>query len=413
MRSIFLACTILLLPGLAHALPPTDAEVIFVRKDCTSFFAPSMCVTSMADVTTWLPTRVPANNPVLVNVGPGDWDSFDCVSQDFVTIRGSGRDVTRILRTDTAQKGAIDVDDCAALAVENLTAHGSFAGVQWNGGGSSTWSDVDLLGGGSTVPSSGLAPTLFSIGWYDKDTSAGCGHGEALHYFFGSRVTALGNALQNDGYVARCSEVWFFGGEIQATSDGDTPGSMQQTAVLLNNHAADFRVFGSALRSNPGAAVSNSLVGVGQPELTAVAATLGEFHMHGGIINVNANGSTQTVSVMGLLTSANTVRAHTPGTGWVALAANGGTAARVSGPNAKTQTPFLWQQGSEPPRSVPGDPTSAFVTSIQGSDLFVETDCVTGGSCSGGSDPHLMLYSEACAGTGGPWFDVVEGACRN
>jgi hypothetical protein len=48
---------------------------------------------------------------------------------------------------------------------------------------------------------------------------------------------------------------------------------------------------------------------------------------------------------------------------------------------------------------------------VTGLDLFVEGDCAPNGDCSGGPDPHLMIYDDRCQ-VDGPWFDTVTGACR-
>jgi hypothetical protein len=56
--------------------------------------------------------------------------------------------------------------------------------------------------------------------------------------------------------------------------------------------------------------------------------------------------------------------------------------------------------------------------SVDGQDLFVETDCAAGtctASCGpGGSgcEPHLMIRRKACEGAGGPWWDTDTKACR-
>lgn len=191
----------------------------------------------------------------------------------------------------------------------------------------------------------------------------------------------------------------------------DVGSGTNQAALQIGSPSGDFRAFGSAVRSQVGAGIDVPTFGFSENEMTGVDAKVGTFHMHGGIISVNAGGSSLDVGALGLVTAAATAQAHTPGTAFVVAAANDGTSTRLRGPAGVTQSPFLWQQRDEPPRSVPGDPASPFVGSIQGADLFVETDC-SSTSCSGGSDPHLMIYSESCVGAGGPWFDVVRGLCR-
>jgi len=70
----------------------------------------------------------------------------------------------------------------------------------------------------------------------------------------------------------------------------------------------------------------------------------------------------------------------------------------------------VWPTGSLPPNAT-GETGGA--QSETGQDMFVETDCGSGGDCSGGgSETHLMIYNSSCS-TAGPWFDVVTGACRS
>lgn len=381
---------------------PTGAEIVLVRSDCASSSLPGFCFSSMAEVNAWIPTRTPPGHPVLIDVGPGDWDPFSCSNQNDITIRGAGREVTRIVRP-SGGTGAMAFQNCHRIAVESLTAHGSFAGVTWSAGGSSTWSDTDMLGGGAELQAEGG----FSIGWYD---TGGCGGG-AVHYFFGSRARALGAAAFNWGFVSRC-EHWFFGGEIEATSETDENTS--QTAILVVD-SGDIRVFGTAIRSNLGAAVTSNifepLPGVTGGMHGVYVQENGVFHAHGSIVNASADTSALPISVTGLNVNGASTLAHTPGTAFVVKAGPGGAASRLAG-DGSAQSPFLWQQGSAPPRSEPGNPGSPFVSSLQGADAFVETDCKPGGSCTGGGDPHLLLYSASCTGAAGPWFDVVTGSCR-
>jgi len=258
---------------------------------------------------------------------------------------------------------------------------------------------VDILAGGT-----GYSPTNFSIGWYDEDAT--CEDSKPLHYFFGSRVTALGNAAFNWGFSARCAEHWFFGGELMAKLASGESGA-SQTAVLVAGEG-DFRLFGTAVRSNTGAASSGALYhplasGSGGAHAVLVLDG-GTFHAHGSILNVSADGSSASSDVTALGAASSATLAHTPGTAFVVKpGGGGGTGTRIADPGGKVQSPFLWPPGTSPPAAV----------STQGSDAFVETDCGSGGgSCSSGSEPHLMLYATSCSGSGGPWFDTVTGACR-
>ena len=52
------------------------------------------------------------------------------------------------------------------------------------------------------------------------------------------------------------------------------------------------------------------------------------------------------------------------------------------------------------------------LTSRDGEDIFVETDCASDGDCDGaGTETHPMIYSEDACPTE-HWFDTVTGRCR-
>jgi hypothetical protein len=163
----------------------------------------------------------------------------------------------------------------------------------------------------------------------------------------------------------------------------------------------------------------------------------GEFHSHGGVIAVDATNGTTAVAVNANKNASGGVtgdaKVHAFETAWVIK--GNGNKTRLKG-NATFEAPFQWQSGTDTP--VPG------LISQTGADMFVETDCnprpadtdceavsqcvvhgpgeggtceqysdpgcnVVPDSCSGGDQPHLMLYSATCSST---WFDVVTGACR-
>jgi hypothetical protein len=139
----------------------------------------------------------------------------------------------------------------------------------------------------------------------------------------------------------------------------------------------------------------------------------GVFHAHGAIVSVSAETSEVAVGVTGLQVLGSSAFAHTPETAFVVNAGPGGASARLAGTaTGAIQSPFLWQQGTEPPRSEPGVGSSPFVTSIRGADLFVETDCTTSGCSNVGTIPRLLIHRPECSGAGGPWWDVRANACR-
>jgi hypothetical protein len=417
-----LSICLLVLAAPVAATPPLDTEVVYLRKDCSSFVDPSVCFETMAAATDWLwgssgPRNPSAGDPVLVDIGPGDWDVFVCdassASRGWVTLRGSGRETTRIVRNENAAAGAVEVTACDSLIFQDMTIHGNYAGVNWKGdGGSSTWTNTEIVatGFGSV---SGAFGALSNLAWYDNHPSTTCAE-IALHYFYSSKVVVRGGASFQTAYSAKCSEVWFYGGEITATHDADSELSMGSSVAVNVLKQGDVRVFGSAIRSNTGGADSTSFPSIdsGTPGIVGVIMNEGMFHMHGGIINASAEGSSEDNDVSALWVFSGATMAHTPGTAFIAKGSGTGSSWRVRGTASKIQAPFLWQSGPKPPGSTTEDNV---VLSADGQDMFVETDCGgSGGSCaSGGSEAHLMIYNPArCTDPDSPWFDVMTGACR-
>ena len=74
--------------------------------------------------------------------------------------------------------------------------------------------------------------------------------------------------------------------------------------------------------------------------------------------------------------------------------------------------PFLWAPRTSPPQS-----SLSPLFSLDGQDLYVETDCNAAGDCdAGGNRSHMMVLDNACGdGTldsGGPWRNASTGDCR-
>ena len=360
------------------------------------------CFESVADVVDriWggsglFPT---ASTPLTVDIGPGAFTGvLECPSgEGHVTFRGAGRDRTVINGVSFGGgliSAAVAATDCDALSFQDLrlvaTPAGAYFGiaVAWSGGGSSNWTDVDMQGD--------------DFGWYD----AGCAGSstaapEGLHYFWGSKVVS-----PKTGFYSECAEGWFYGGEIDGFSAVTGTFNNNLTAVWVS-HRAEFHMFGSAARVVTAGASSGSgnaygvRVGPTANSFTAPAGH-GEFHFHGGAISVNTS-NLSSVAATGLLlndsSGSGTAKAHTLDT---AFAVKGGsTSTRISG-SGTFESPHLWEARTSPPTAG---------GSVDGHDIYVETDCNSSG-CSGGSDPHLMIYKAGC--TSSPWFDTVRNACRN
>lgn len=382
-----------------HGSVAPNASVVHVRKDCTDV---ANCFQTMADLTDWIwnigfpaefRTFAPdADDPLLVSVGPGEFDPFVCENTDpdptkrgYITLRGSGREQT--ILADDAGDG-VAVRNCQDLSFIDIGMRGGDHGVFWNGGGSSSWSNTDMV-------ATGAVPLSSAQGWYDAcDGQSPVG---GIHYFHSSRVRAAGVGTNYvSPFTSNCGENWFFGGEILA----DVSGSAGNVWLVTVIQQGDVRLFGTAVRGRilPGGSVVN---------YRGVFVDLGaKFHSHGSIINVSAEGATVNTDVYGLVVGFfGAAFAHTPGTTWVLKPGLAGSATRIQtiASGAVAHSPFLWQSGTTPPD----------ISSQTGSDLFVETDCDTGGCVSVGTppEPHLLIYSNACT-VAGPWFDVVTGGCR-
>lgn len=393
--------------ALGIAAPASGQEVAFLRKDCTGV---SDCFTTSASLAGWIAnTRQPsAADPLIVKMGPGDFDSLRCSSAadhfDHVTVIGSGREHSRFVCTSGCISG-IQIDACDALEFIDLAAVGPYYGVLFLNEGDSTWTDTDVVGG--------------LYGWYDACGSQSPEQALSQHYFFGSRVignrSGAGSAsfTRTTAFAANCGESWFYGGEIAAIPEPN-PSNPEAARGVEVKKVGDVRVFGAAIRvvtreMSPSPAFWDEVVGV-QVGYPRGGYTSGTFHMHGGIISVDAkNMSAQDVAGLDV-NDVGTGFAHTPATAFTVNAGGTGTATRVKGP---AQSPFLWPAGATPPVSTSEDNA---LSSEDGMDMFVETDCNGSGDCDGGgSETHLMIYNETLCGTGSPpdpWFDATRGACR-
>ncbi len=398
----------------------TSLDTIYWRLDCTGF-DPTECVESPEDnisfVLWMLTTRQPSpESPLLIDVGPGKflptlingnpyYEIFACLttsdgfySASNITLRGSGPGVTVIGDASLAGlKYPLAAVDCENLHVQDLTLASPEQGVYWRGGGSSTWQNVEIIGQQN--------------GWLDASCNPG---NQAVHYFFNSRIRTNGEGgTDNPVAMNVCSENWLYGSEISALGTADSsPTLTSLTAIRIHadgssSDPGDVRVFGGAVRAgssglDTGHAVFAQATGVDVNEG-------GVFHMHGGIINATTS-NIASASATGLSVSGHESFGHTPGTAFVVKPGSNGSGRRVAELSGGTvQSPFLWHSGTTPPNSM----TEANeILSVDGQDMFVETDCSQSGNCNGGGDEtHLMIYNEAQCGAN-PWFDVVTGACR-
>ena len=396
-----------LAPAMTRAQPAIDddATVVHLRVDCSlpgSTYLDN-CFEDTDDLTDWLwdggrNSAPSSSDRVFVQVGPGDFDPIRCANDGYVSFVGSGREHTRFVHTNShANNAAIDTSDCDGLSFANLAAvsirDDTAAGVWWRGTGNGTWLGVDAIGQGTD-------PNAAVYGWYDTGSSSDT----IVQYIFDSRIMAEGEGTLFIGYDAGASEVWFYGGQIsvQPSGSGSILAAIGVFAPSPTTAGTDtsFFVFGTSIRVL-GANYSGTVTGRGSGlvgGLRGVYLSQGStFHMHGGIINVTGTGPSGNVDVEGIGTSDANDFAHTPGTSFVIKAGGSGTARRLNVGAGTVQSPYVWPASSTAPTAL----------SQHGSDAFVDT-----AAGSGSDEAHLMIYDTTCASGGGPWRDMVDGACR-
>ena len=408
----------------AFALPDANETLVTVRKNCGDP-APSNCFATLNAANTWVrgtASPSPAKR-VTIDIGPGTWnESYTCAEANgdlgYVTLRGSGREAT-VLAGYGESSSTFHGSGCHGIEVKDLTITSEGWAVHWNHEGSSTWTNVDIIGlATGDKPNNGA--------WYD-DYCYGTEIMDELpeHYFFGSRLTVHNRpgAQEAGAYWGGCSNTWFFGGEISYFS---AAGSVTRDAAVTVRANSKFRAYGSLIRAvvtgdNP--TMRGSLVAVDVNDLDQTGGAFidsapGQFHMHGGIINVTIDPATQLVGRYADATAVWTRGAgalsHTLDTAFVMKTPDNIPSYRVyTNSGGVSQTPLLWQSGPRPPMSSTEDNK---IISEDGQDLFVETDCKANGDCiSGdGKEAHLMVYNNSvCTEPANPWLDTATGRCRN
>jgi hypothetical protein len=363
------------------------------------------CVEYMACVNDWLAdVRTDSPPPVVIDIGAGTFGHFICnggesvtPSSSEITLRGAGRPVTRIQNNATGGHG-LSFNSCAGIEVQHLTVDAKEAGIAWGGPGDSTYTDIDVRGGSYAWWEAGVA-----------NPSVSCLHPVSEHWSWSSiwRDKTLG---QSDYvWAASCSRSFFFDSEVQGL-----------TNAFSLSHDAEVELYGSVVRvvvpggtSGGGqvSAVLNPQTGLTDPGLHPG----GEFHMHGGLIAVDAHEATGNVDAVAIL-AANGAVTRIQETAFLLKPAGTGAAIRIWDAGGESfpsvfEAPLLLASGQSTPTTGSG---GGPYWSLGGQDMYVETDCLPDGNCDSvpaGTETHLMVYSDYCD-TSGPWFDTVTGRCR-
>jgi len=363
-----------------------DATVIQLRKDCETL---DDCFTTMSEMLVWTwNTRNPSSSsPLLINVGPGVFGGFSCNNGGYITLRGSGRDVTII-----SDSVAIKAVNCTEINFHDFTATNTAApaAITWDGGGNSNWNNINV--------------DAKNYGWLEAQNL--CASERGQHYWFDSRIKVSrkgGFPTYSVGYVALCDESWFIGSEVSAIADVHPAPSSRVLAVEAIGNGI-IHVYGSVLRvtADNGATVQPagfSASGSHQGMMAAFSGDGAEIHIHGTGIDVLSNEANSIAALI-----ANDGRIHANETGYNVTTTGSGTISRIIKGSTSTDVsaPFQWKTQSSPPT----------IISLSGFDTFIETDCNSDGNCDGGgTDTHIMIYNENC-NTSGAWFNSTLGVCR-
>jgi hypothetical protein len=395
----------------SFAVIDSTAPVVSLRNTCQNGGTTlNNCFTSMPPLLTWIyGTRVPtATSPLLVDVGPGTFGGFHCGIGGHITVRGSGRNNTILassnVGTTEPNMGGLGGTGfgCVNLVFQDLTFDSSKPGGQppfansaafaWFGAGNATWVNVALLGQ--------------DYGWWDIRYSSAA---SSQHYWLNSIITASPNASapQNSAAFKTYGATHrIFGSEINLFANSNIAGAMSLGGEA--GIAGEVQMYASPIRAK--AAPNASLSKLRGVEVGANQT----FHMHGSTIGVNAEAaSSSAVDVEGIGSAVaiigggfyNATTLHVIDVAYALKPKGAGISTRLwAASNHGIEAPFWWGSGLTPPTLAPDG--------LDGADIFVETDCSIY-SCQGtGIEPHLLIYTSKCTGTGGPWFDTTVKTCR-
>ncbi|MBI5461281.1 MAG: hypothetical protein HY941_03750 [Gammaproteobacteria bacterium] len=424
MKSRALSCILIAIFATASStaycatnLNNSNASTVSLQTQCGST---SDCAESMYDLLTWIwGTKHPsAVNPLLVNIGPGNFPVNDpstgsgmqfCNNNGYVTFRGAGRGTTTITGEGysgikagfTSLGSVVLIKNCQQLSFEDLTISAPLDGdmndnaIGWIGGGSSNWTNVEVVA--AYYP------------WVDI-----CASGSTVvgtHNWFSSSLVSNGSGILNTGYRSDCGISEIYGSKIFSTKTA-RGGLWSILGVEAGAHG-HVEIYGSSVKVLVPANADPSIVlpimadpvtgAYGQGGLLALDG--GVIHMHGGVVSVRHEIDGVNSSVFGARTVGAGSSIHTPDTAYGMKASGSGILARVMTDGGMVMAPFQWPQGDTPP----------VITSANGADSFVETDCNASGVCDGVPTdqqmPHMMIYNANCVANG-PWFDETMNSCR-
>lgn len=354
-------------PVTSLGAPDPTANVVQLRKDCAEGgVTKPNCFTSMISVTDWIKlTRRPsAVNPLLVEIGPGTFGRFTCRNGGYTTLRGSGRQNT-VITNGEEFNNAFDAINCTQLDLSELSIVGTknaLHTMDWSGGGTSTWSNVDVVGN--------------SYGWWDTG---------GIHFWFGSRITNKAGFSVSRAYQTTAGESWFFGSELKAEASTRESAS-DVTALGVNG--GEVHVYGGVIRAVAPLGSVGTLGSFEGIKAIKASGSSAEVHIHGTGIDVISSAADEIAALF----AENGARIHADGTAYNLATGPGGTVFRIINSGGHVHAPYTWQH-------IPDYP----LRSITGADTTMEIV---------GSDINLLIYNSQCSGAGGPWYNVALRSCR-
>lgn len=374
----------------AAAAIDNAASVVLLRTSCDDGAGGTLnnCFTDMSAVTSWITnTRKPNDaSPLAVNIGPGTFGAITLACNSAanftgnISFVGAGREQTTIDHSQIP----ITISQCTKLSFSGMLIRNGFYGyIQWDGGGTSNWTNVEVQ---------------ISPGAWNEGT---CGATRGQHYWFGSRIVSGDSATATRGYAAKCDETWFIGSEISMDIDCINPdtgafvGSPTEVGKAINaTNQGIVHAYGSVIRS-----ITSCQLRSGDYLVAAVASNGGSIHIHGTGIDVLSDDYPSGIVA---LSAGSGGEIHANSSAYNLSTAIGGTVTRVKGAG-HVHAPYLWEHIPDTDGN-PGTVDTNF-TSANGADQTTVTVSTSDGH------PHPAIYSATCPATA-RWYDTVDKLCR-
>lgn len=380
-KSVFLY--ILFFSVSANATVDNQAQTVQLKTSCTVNGAVvDNCFETTHTLRNWMrDTRHPnASSPLEVKMGPGKFGRLGMTCDPangytgHVSFNGAGPDQSSFVfgASGNPPFGVLTIKNCTGMGFNNLKVSSGNAGfaygyIEWQGGGTSRWNNVDVI--------------VSARGWEESD----CAVTKGQHYWFGSRYTTHVVVGIGKGYRATCDDSWFYGSEITFTTErlGTFGGnnSNGEFTTLSAANGTEIHVYGSAIRAlSP---FSASTTGT----MTAVVSSGGsKVHLHGTGIDVVVMDNKNAVALSA--GSGGVIHANQSS---YFMSAPAGSVTRIVNNGGIVRAPYLWEEGETPPN----------IITATGADTAVITATEDG-------QPHTVISSQNC--TSG-WFDTVTALC--